>query len=301
MKNYLLHTWAFTAILTVASAVSITLTGMFAYELGSAIGSGPIVMVFVVIGILLDVTKIFTPTLAYKSASTSIPLSLALTALTVLLIFISFFASYSAFEQSIAKHENQSSEYLAISNQIAMFERELRSVSDLSDRQKKVTQLSKADVNLVKVSSLTEKLANLYERRLSINKDSVVAKWGNELILLISAVLEIITLVSAMTLAHLRSLNYAKQHRQHRYSATPDEVSTSRHFSSNTSNRDNLKGRHDFKFISKREHLDRAYWMQQNGDSSISSISKALGLNYHQCLLLTMELEKYSPETKLVN
>lgn len=73
------YVWLILFLLLLSSAVSAAFTGMFAFNLAQSMGGNFVVVLFVMMGLLLDLTKSLAPGLAYAAFRTSPLLSVVIT------------------------------------------------------------------------------------------------------------------------------------------------------------------------------------------------------------------------------
>jgi hypothetical protein len=200
------YVWLILFLLLLSSAVSAAFTGMFAFNLAQSMGGNFVVVLFVMMGLLLDLTKSLAPGLAYAAFRTSPLLSVVITFLFLFLLGISFTASLSALEKSVSTQQSQTQEYIFITEQIDALKQESEGFKKVADSKVEINHLSDANVIFNKVSANNKKIEALQNQLLELESDTFISKYGTEFSIIMSAMLELLTGVLAIALFHFKGL-----------------------------------------------------------------------------------------------
>lgn len=189
-------------ILLSVSASSVYLTYQFTYGLGLQAGMFP--LLFGIIGITVDITKTFAPALALHLYKESKFTSFSLWVLASLLIGISGLASVSALEKSVSGATFDSREYKNIERRITVLSDEVSSLTTLSKTQLSANQITKSSQTQNLISKKSTEINNLISQQSNLKPDSLLTKYGSELTVGISVILELISIIVTLALSKLR-------------------------------------------------------------------------------------------------
>lgn len=193
-----------TLVLLSCAITSAYLTYSFMYELGSAIG---VAAIFAIIGITLDLVKTMSPTFIPTVAKQNPLIALLLVALTGSLMVISTIASISAIEKGANQMTVATKQNVAITEQINNKKLELENLQLLYKTQLSANQISKADKTTVVVSRVTDELNALYHAQSNAKDSSILSQYDSKITLFIAVSIEVVSVVMALTLHSLNTLD----------------------------------------------------------------------------------------------
>lgn len=213
-----------TLVLLSCAITSAYLTYLFMYELGSAIG---VAVIFAVIGITLDLVKTLSPTFIPTVAKPSPFTALLLIFLTGSLMVISTLASVSAIEKGANQMTVATKQNVAITEQIKYKRLELDNLQLLSKTQLSVNQISKADGTAINISRATNELNALYHAQSTTKDTSILSKYDSKITLFITVSVEVVSVVLALSLQALKTLETSVRSVSNPVSATVESPSVS--------------------------------------------------------------------------
>lgn len=195
-----------TTFLSIGAIVSAVLTCQFMYQLAQDAGASPIL--FAIIGLLLDGTKTYCPSLASRLLNKSMITALLLCVFTLGLSAISLSASVFAIDSGVESARENSREYTAYTKQITLLEDEIASLKALAVQQQDANQITKSSQTLTLVSAKSTTLAKLISEQATIKPAGLLSQYGNYISITIAALLEMLTLLLTLSLHHLKPNTY---------------------------------------------------------------------------------------------
>lgn len=183
-----------TSLLLSAGAVSLYLTSTFMFSLGKEM-SQAMAITFVVVGIIFELFKSFSPTLLMKLAPRHQFLSIGIVLLSLSLVFMSGCASIFSLQAGVDDLLSNSKASQVALTKADIVRKEIDALQSLQQKQIEINHITAANKTSTQIAVKNDQLTSLIDQSVDASDSSLIGQFSTYIILTIAVGLELVIII----------------------------------------------------------------------------------------------------------